>query len=109
LEAQVLRLYLRNVTEKWLRDNFDAIQSYVNGKKILQDWDFFDVTFSAAITAREIRHSLGSIPMDILQTYKVGSGNVTYLYESFTKDSLYITTDGPCRIRFFAGSYKESV
>lgn len=104
----MLRLYLRNVTEKWLRDNFDAIQEYLNEKKILQDWDFFDISVDTAITVKEIRHSLGSVPMDILQTYKTGSGNVTYLYESFTKDSLYISTDGPCRVRFFAGSYKES-
>lgn len=104
----MLRLYLRNVTEKWLRDNFDAIQEYLNEKKILQDWDFFDISVDTAIAVKEIRHSLGSVPMDILQTYKTGAGNVTYLYESFTKDSLYISTDGPCRVRFFAGSYKES-
>lgn len=88
-----------------LRTNFQLIQEVLRTQKLLQTWEFFDVSVDAATTAKKIRHGLGVVPKDIITTRLTGV--LTFDYDLFDKQFIYLTTTGPARARFFVGTYKE--
>lgn len=102
----MFKLFLNLIVDKNVRDNFQRVQNFISEQKLLMNWSFFDLTFPAAVTSQEVRHTLGVVPKDIIETMR--SGSVTYEYAQFTKDSIFITTSGPARVRFFVGTYKEA-
>lgn len=70
------------------------------------DWQFFEVSFTAARTNFKVPHKLAFMPKDILQTSLVGDGVVTWNYTEFDKTYLDLTATDACTVRFFAGAYR---
>lgn len=90
------------------RECFQWIIDYVRGVSLLQgNFEHYEFEFNKAETELRIPHNLGFQPIDIIQTYKIGAGNVTFIYEKFTTTNFCITTTGACTVRFFAGRYQQ--
>lgn len=68
---------------------------------------FFEVQFEGAEANRRIRHGLGFLPLDVIVTHQSGAASPTINYLRFTNEFLDISAAGQCRLRFFAGSYRE--
>lgn len=100
----LISLALAKIQDFDVRENFKKIQDFINKQSILNDFQFFDVTFSIAETNKKITHTLGAIPLDVIQTRKTGAGNITFNYESFSREELDVTVSGPCRVRFLVGA-----
>lgn len=105
----MIKLLVLEIEDAKLQENFRRLQNFLNGETpILQgEWKFFEQVFLGAVTNFKLRHGLGFVPKDIIQTSKIGAGNVTFDYANFTKDHIILTTTGPCSFRFFAGRYEE--
>lgn len=104
----MIALPLKDIPDTVLRRVAELIQSFINAKALLSgDWKHFEITFTAAATEYRHRHGLPFVPKDVIQTSLTGAGSVTWLYTSFTKDFVYITASGPCKVRAFIGRYSE--
>lgn len=101
-------LRLEEIEDPMVRDNFQRLQRSLGEFAILKGkWRFIDLTFTAAVTDYRYPHGLGFIPKDVIQTRLTGAGSLTWNYDDFTRDYIYITTTDACRVRAFVGSYYE--
>lgn len=89
------------------RDLLFKVTQYLETLPLLTfGFQFVEKSFDAAGT-HEIPHSLGFVPKDIILTSKTGAGSATFLYDSFTKTSLFVSVTGPCAIRALYGTYRS--
>ena len=105
----VPELILKNVEDVIIRENFFRLQKFLNDFPLFKgSWKFFELTFDAAVTNKQILHGLGFIPLDVIQTSVRGAGTLTWDYDLFDRDYLVVTTTGACTIRAFVGAYREN-
>lgn len=106
----MIKLYVLEIEDKFSQDNFRRIEQEFRDQAMLHgQWKFFDIEIAAAVTDYRYRHRLGICPKDIIQTSLVGPGALTWHFADFTKDFLFLTTTGACRVRAFIGTYEEGV
>jgi len=102
-------LIVKNIEDQFIRENFVRIQRFYTEFPLFRgNWKFFDLTFPAAVTNKEISHGLDFVPTDILQTRLLGPGSLTWDYDRFSRTKLVVTTTGACSVRAFVGAYRES-
>lgn len=103
-------LVLKDIPDVHVRENFFRLQRFINDQ-VLFDGDFklFDVSIPKKILSFKVAHGLTFIPEDVIILSTVGDYNVYFRYQNFDKDNLYLTADGPVRIRFLAGKLKEQL
>lgn len=103
----------KDIEDVYIRENFKRLALFLQKFPLFRgEWQFFEVTFTAAVTDFKIAHGLGFTPTDIILTAtkgagSVGAGVITFNYDSFDKTNINVTTTDSCVVRFFAGSYKE--
>lgn len=98
-------LFVAEIKDVFLQKNFEALREYFNAENQLYGFKFAEVVFDRAVERQALPHGLGVIPQDILVTRITGTGKVSFLYGSFDSTNIYLSSDGPCRIRFFYGTY----
>lgn len=101
------KFLLKEMDEDSIKQNFELVQSKFKDQKLLMEWEFFDISFDAAVTDRMFKHNLGYQPKDVLVTRLTGPGALTFEYDKFNQSFIKITTTGACRARFFVGTYKQ--
>jgi len=100
-------LFLNDIGEEEIQENFVRINDYVRAEPILRSQFYhFELDIPGVVTAGKFKHNLGFPPKDLIQTSLIGSGSIAWDYSRFDKDFLEYTTTGPCKVRFFVGSYK---
>ncbi len=103
-----LTLLIRDIADRYVRENFQAIDRHLRGQKILSpNWEFVKINVTVAVTNFKIKHGLGAVPKDVLQTSLVGAGSLTWNYNLFTTEYLDVTTTGACTARAFIGSHED--
>ena len=103
-----LDLLIKEIPEQNTRENFERIKREVEAQQILDGfWRFFEVEFPRGGTDIPIKHNLSFIPQDIIFLSVEGNYNFYFNYNLFNASNIYITTQGACRVRFLAGSYKN--
>lgn len=86
------------------RENFRKIDEEFQRSPLLNgQWKLLVLEFESANTYT-IKHRLGFVPTDLIETYK--TANVTYNYSSFTKEEISITTTGAANVRILIGRMK---
>jgi hypothetical protein len=90
------------------RKNFQELVEFFRQNSPLLGFRMIDLTFTQAEENYRFRHGLGIVPQDILVTFFVGPGTLTWNYNSFDSEFLDITVTGECRVRALIGSYRES-
>jgi hypothetical protein len=104
----MIRLFINEVPEGFVRQNFKALVDYFRRNV----WDragfqFFEYTFTKAVTGFDVPHKLNYRPKDILQLSVTGGAVVTWNFDDFDRTYVNITTDKACTVRAFIGSYGE--
>ena len=105
-----LELILREIQDKWTRENFSRILRYLQDQVILDgEWTLFEIRFDSPVTNFKFRHGLNFVPYDVIVLQVIGDRNVEFNNDLFTINHLDITAQGPCYIRFLAGRYPEQI
>ncbi len=104
-----MKLFLNNIEDTTVRDNFQSIEKAINDEPILRmKGKFFEITVESAVTNLRYTHRLGFQPKDVITTQVSDNESVIWNFDLFTKDFLDLTTSGACTIRAFIGRYEES-
>jgi len=98
-------LLVKEIQDTYLRLNFEKLSQYFTDQNQLLDFKFYELAFAEAETGFSMAHGLGYIPQDIIITKMQGSGTVTFDYANFDGRFIRMDASGPCRIRFFVGTY----
>lgn len=105
----VPEMIVKDISDMWARENFARLQRFMKSFPFFRgQWEFFELTFTSAVTNKKIPHALGFKPTDVMQTSILGAGGVTWNYNLFDSVNLDITTTGPCVVRAFIGAYREN-
>ncbi len=102
----MIRLHLKQIEDRYLRENFERIQRLFQESPILDgDFKFYEFTIDEATEGYEFYHNLGFFPNDIIITKAIGD---TYEidYEATSDEYIVINTSGPLYIRCFIGNMK---
>lgn len=106
-QQQIPVLYTKEIQDLYIRTNFQRLVSYFSAQNQLTNFNFFELVFTDPPPLGEqfLAHGLGYVPKDILVTHITGAGKVEFKYANFTNKLVSYTVTGPCRIRFFVGTY----
>jgi len=106
----MIRFFINEIKDTFAQQNFKVLLDYFRK----QVWDkgnfqFFEYTFNAAVTAAELPHKLSFIPKDVIQlsVSKPDGVAVTWHFDDFDRTNVVISTTGACTVRAFIGSYAE--
>lgn len=103
-----LELLLREIKDKWTRENFFRVLNYIDQEVILKgDWALHEIRFDAANTEFKLAHNRDFIPYDIIVLQVVGDRNVEFNHDKFDFKNINITVKGPCYVRFLAGRFRD--
>lgn len=99
-----LDLILKDISDKYIRENFFRLKKFLGGQVLFDgSFKFFDIEIDEINLSFKIPHGFTFIPLDIIRLSVTGNANVTFLYDDFDRDNIYVATAGPCRLRFLAG------
>lgn len=107
-----IQLFDREITDKHTRENFVRIRQYVKGDSwgkgrfIFFEKDLAAKTYPAAVS---FLHGLNFQPKDVIPlAITPDTATATWKYDSFSRDSVYLTISAACTIRAFIGRYEET-
>lgn len=103
-----LDLILKDIPDVYSRENFTRLLRYFKRIDLLDgDFEFFEIEINQSSTIIMIPHGLTFIPQDIWVTSVEGDYNFYPRYDLFDRTNIAIYVSGPCKLRFFAGAFKE--
>lgn len=98
-------LNIKDITDIYVRKNFENLRDYFSNENQLLGFKFFELVFPQAVSNYRFPHGLKTIPQDIIVTQITGQGEVKFNNFAFDISQAEVTATGPCRIRFFMGTY----
>jgi hypothetical protein len=101
-------LAVKEIKDPYIQKNFQNLKDYFQTQNQLLDFKFFEIEFTQAESNRKIQHGLGGIPVDLIRTYIVGTGAITFHRDEFDSTYIVVSASGPVLVRFFAGIYFNS-
>lgn len=106
----MIDLILKDIPDLYARENFFRLQRFVNSQVFFEgNFKLFDVEILSKQASFKIKHGLDFIPEDIISLSGDGDQNYYFRFQEFDRDFIYVTTNGPVRIRFLAGKLKEEL
>lgn len=104
-----LELILKDIVDERVRENFFRIQRFISENILLgTDFKFFEVDIPQASEAYAIPHNLKFAPKDIIALSSDGDYNFYFRSDLNDSKNIYVSTNGPVRLRFLAGRYKQT-
>lgn len=101
-------LILKDIQDVYTRENFTRLLKFFNLTDLLNgEFKFFEVEILKTNTVFAVPHGLNFIPQDVIFVSVEGDHNFYFRYQEFTRTNMYIFVQGPCKLRFFAGAYKD--
>jgi hypothetical protein len=110
-----LNLYIREIADYFLRENFRKISDLEKERPFLsENFTFFEITLTGNITNFRYKHNLNYTPKDVVTLHVSTSGStvgtLTWNYKSFDATFLDLTTaswgaSDTITIRAFIGRY----
>lgn len=108
--GKMLDLILKDIQDPYTRENFFRIKEFIDPKEIFEgDFKLFDISINRRYDSFKILHGLTFIPADIINLSAFGDNNYYFRFQDFDRDAMYVTTNGPVRIRFLAGKLRDPV
>lgn len=106
MNPQVLPpLNSNNISDIYLRQNFQNLQQYFSSQNQLMNFNFFEQIFTTAQSNFKMVHKLGTIPLDVIVTQLTGPGNVLFNFGLSDNTYLNMSATDACRVRFFVGNF----
>jgi hypothetical protein len=111
----MLNLYIREIEDYFLRENFRKTKDFIGLQPILNgDFRFIEIQITGNKTNFKYAHNLSFTPKDVIQTYAVfsgGAGAVVWNYSRFDGTFLDLTTSGmgstdTCTVRALIGRFQ---
>jgi hypothetical protein len=103
-----MRLFLRDIEDELVRENFRRIEEFLSKESKLAGFVHMDIAVDRAVTKQKAHHGLGFVPLDVIRTRITGSGDLIFNYSDFDEKTITFTTDGPVRLRAFVGTYRDT-
>ncbi len=104
----MIDLVLKDIEDPYSRENFFRLKNFLNSQVLFEgDFKLFDVSIPTKSNLFKLAHGLSFIPVDVIALSASGNLNYFFRYQEFTKEFIYITTDGPVRLRFLAGKLRD--
>lgn len=104
----MLDLNLEKIQDDAVRDCLQKVQEEVRKNPFANgQFKFFEIKVTGGLIHTRFRHLMGFQPKDVILTYKVGPGVVTFHNELFDKEFIEFSTSGALNMRFFVGTYVE--
>lgn len=101
-------LILKDINDKYVRENFFRLSNFINQEVFFQgDFFFFEIDIPKADPDYKIRHGLNFVPQDVFFLAVEGDHRFYFKWEDFDKEFIHVYTSGPCVIRFIAGRLSE--
>lgn len=105
-KSSIPTLFTKEIQDLYIRQNFQRLTDYFSNQNQLVTFNFFELNITAAIpSAKTLNHNLGYLPKDIVITQITGPGTIQFIYGSFDATSISYLATGPCRVRFYVGTY----
>lgn len=110
----MLNLYIREIEDYFLRENFRKTKDFVSLQPILNgDFRFFEISITGNATNFLFAHNFTFTPKDVIQTYltfSAGAGALAWNYSLFSSTFLNLTTSGMaandvCVVRSLVGRF----
>lgn len=106
----MIDLILKDVVDEYAKENFFRLRKFIDSQVLFEgDFKFFDLEIPRKATNFKILHGLTFTPSDIIQLSASGDLNYYFTYQKFDSQYIYVTTNGPVRIRFLAGKLKDQL
>lgn len=103
-------LILKDIPDMWSRENFVRLKNFINAQDLFTgDFKLFNIEIPSKQTLFKIKHGLTFTPEDIINLSAEGDQNYYFHFQDFDPQFLYISTNGPCKIRFLAGKLRNTV
>lgn len=104
-----IELILKDITDVYVREDFFRIQNYFNNSSFFDgDFSFFEIEIPSANSSFSAKHGLSFIPQDVIILSVIGNHNFGFIYDLFDKDRIYISSSGPCVVRFLLGRLNKN-
>lgn len=105
-QTPIPNLLTKEIQDIFTRKNFQSLVEYFQNQNQLVNFEFFELNLTAATAGvQTLSHELGYTPKDVLITQMTGNGAIAFQFGAFTSTSISYTATGPCRVRFFLGTY----
>ena len=107
----VLKFFLKELEDKFIRENFYRLDKFLREDALKKaEFSFFELVVLGTVVNKKFAHNLSFKPTDVilLSITKPDSATVTWHYDKFDRESVEISTSGPCTIRAFLGRYSDS-
>lgn len=110
-----INLFDDEIKDEYARENFVRLRRFVRGTPLLKgNFVFFEVSLAKASAGAaypatvSFAHGFNYVPTDVIQlACSPDSATVTWKYDSFTREKVYLTISAACTIRAFIGRYGE--
>lgn len=101
-------LFRKEISDNYAKDNFTRIADYFRNNILDRcDFNFIEITTTAAVTNTAFGHNLGYVPKDMIIMSITGGATVTVNYDRFTSTTVNITTSAATTIRALIGRYSN--
>lgn len=105
-QTPIPNLLTKEIQDIFTRKNFQSLVEYFQRQNQLVNFEFFELNITGPTSGvQTLAHELGFTPKDVIITQMTGSGSISFQFGSFTLNSISYTCTGPCRVRFFLGTY----
>lgn len=98
-------LVVKEITDAYIRQNFDALRKYFNENNQLYGFKYFEVEFSDAVTNYRQAHGLQTSPQDLIITNMTGAATIDFNKGLFSLTEFDMTVSAACKVSFFLGTY----
>jgi len=103
-----LELILKDIDDPYIQENFSRLRRFIDDQPILAgNWQFFQLDIPSAQADLRFQHKLGFRPKDVIVLSVDGDKRVDFRFDLFTKDFIFLSTQGAACIRFLLGSYDQ--
>lgn len=106
----MIEFILKDIADVYIRENFVRLTRFLNGTVFFnQNFKVFNVEIPSASASFPVAHGFTFVPEDIVITNVEGDFNFYFRYQEFDRSNLYITADGPVRIKFLVGRFDNNI
>lgn len=107
----MINFFKQEIVDLFTRENFFKLENYFRTDPFRKgNFKFMEIVSPGVWASKAVAHNLKFTPKDIipLSVASPDGVTVTWHYDDFTSDNLYISTSGACTIRAYVGRYEES-
>lgn len=106
----MIDLILKDVGDEYAKENFFRLKNFIDSQIFFEgDFKLFDISIPNRDLDYKLLHGLSYIPSDIIPVSGSGDFNYYFKFQQFDKRYIYISANGPVRIRFLAGKLKDNL